>query len=396
MLEGPSYHLHDVYRALDVIDDSSDMIQEHLYKNSASLAERDSRILYYDCTNYYFEIEQEDGIRKYGRSKEHRPNPIVQMGLFMDGKGLPLAFSVFPGNESEQPSMKPLEKKIIEDFGLSKFIVCTDAGLASSANRRFNTRGVRKVKSHIRDWALDPKGWHLAGADEEIDISAIDEEAAHEHIYYKERWINEDGLEQRIIVSYSVKYRNYLRSVRNRQVERAAARVEKKTAAVHSNQNSPSRFIKEISATETGEVAKEKTLFLDRDRIMNEEKYDGFYAVCTTLEDPVSEIIDINRRRWEIEESFRIMKTEFEARPVYLSRDGRIRAHFMICFIALLVYRILENRLDSRYSTGRIIDIYRINSKTFKHYKMYKIPMKYCRKGYAFKFRCTFSEPFGL
>ena len=367
LLEKPSYQLHDVYRSLDVLNDSMDMIQEHLYRKSSTLTERNSRILFYDCTNYYFEIEEEDDFRKYGKAKQHKPNPIVQMGLFMDGNGIPLAFSVFPGNESEQPSMAPLEKKIIRDFGLSKIVVCTDAGLASTANRRLNnigdrsfivTQSLKKLNNKLKDWALSPEGWHLSGSDSEVDISEINEEEAlkSDLVYFKEKWIKENGLEQRLIVSYSVKYKNYQRSIRSRQVERAAKKAEKNASRTHSNPNSPDRFLKEINTTKAGEVAQEKTVVLDGDRIREEERYDGFYGVCTTLEDPVSDIIDISRRRWEIEESFRIMKTEFEARPVYLSREKRIKAHFLTCFIALLVYRILERKIDCRFSVGKIIE----------------------------------------
>lgn len=361
LIEQPGFQLHDIYRALDAIDDESDTIQALIYKKNRS--SRNTSVLYYDCTNFFFEIEEENGIRKYGKSKEHRPNPIVQLGLFLDGDGIPLAFTVFSGNENEQPTLIPLEEKILKDYDLSKFIVCTDAGLASYANRKFNNRGdrsfvvtqpLKSLPSHIREWALSPDGFRLGGSDTEYNISEIDEEVHRNSVFYKERWMNEKGLEQRLIVSYSVKHKNYQREIRRRQVERARKIVEggrKKTV----NLNSPSRFITEIQTTIEGEIAEKCSRSLDTDRISSEEMYDGFYAVCTTLEDEVGTILKINRRRWEIEESFRIMKSEFRARPVYVHKDSRIRAHFMTCFLSLMVFRLLEKKLDEKYTVSEII-----------------------------------------
>lgn len=361
LIEQPGFQLHDIYRALDVIDDESDTIQALIYKKNRS--SRNTSVLYYDCTNFFFETEEENGIRKYGKSKEHRPNPIVQLGLFLDGDGIPLAFTVFSGNENEQPTLIPLEEKILKDYDLSKFIVCTDAGLASYANRKFNNRGdrsfvvtqpLKSLPSHIREWALSPDGFRLGGSDTEYNISEIDEEVHRNSVFYKERWMNEKGLEQRLIVSYSVKHKNYQREIRRRQVERARKIVEggrKKTV----NLNSPSRFITEIQTTIEGEIAEKCSRSLDTDRISSEEMYDGFYAVCTTLEDEVGTILKINRRRWEIEESFRIMKSEFRARPVYVHKDSRIRAHFMTCFLSLMVFRLLEKKLDEKYTVSEII-----------------------------------------
>ena len=166
-LEKPSYKLHDVYRALDVLGAECDLIQAELYKNSHFLGARNDKVLYYDCSNYYFEIEQEDGNKKYGKSKEHRPNPIIQMGLFMDGDGIPLAFSTFAGNANEQTSLKPLEKKILGEFGCQKFIYCSDAGLGSESIREYNhmgerayivTQSIKKLKKEEKEWALDPQG----------------------------------------------------------------------------------------------------------------------------------------------------------------------------------------------------------------------------------------------
>ena len=361
-IEKPSFSLHDIYRALDVLDRESDSIQSMLYEKSRGA--RNTSVLYYDCTNFFFEIEEEKGLRKYGKSKEHRPNPIVNMGLFLDGDGIPLAFTIFSGNGNEQPTLIPLEKKILNDFRLSKFIICTDAGLASNANRKFNSRQdrsyvvtqpLKKLKEHIRKWALDTKGFHLDNSSTEYDISDIDEHLHKDSVFFKERWVNEDGIEQRLIVSYCPKHRMYQREVRNRQIERAEKIIEGGKRKCRRNQNSPERFIEQLQIMSDGQIAETTLMQLNGDRILQEEQYDGFYAVCTNLEGDVNDIIRINRRRWEIEDSFRLMKSEFQARPVYLQNDARIRAHFMTCFISLTLFRILEKRLGGRYTASEII-----------------------------------------
>ena len=361
LIETPEFELHDIYRALDVLEKESDNIQASIYENTKK--SRNDAILYYDCTNFFFEIEEESGVRKYGKSKEHRPNPIVQLGLFLDGDGIPLAFTVFPGNENEQPTLIPMEKKILSDFKLSKFIICTDAGLASTANRRFNdradrsfivTQSLKTMKGFLKEWALDPKGWSLGSGDETYDISKIDDDIHMNSVFHKERWIKENGLEQRLIVSYSPKYKHYQQQIRSRQVERAIKIVEKGSKAKTRNPNSPTRFIEEIQMTMDGEVAEKTSRSLDEKKIVEESIYDGFTAVCTTLEDDIYDILKVNRRRWEIEESFRIMKSEFKARPVYLRKDERIVAHFLTCFLSLLVYRLLEHKLDEKYTVSEL------------------------------------------
>ena len=363
-IEQPNYELHDIYRALEVISKETEFIEAEVYKNSLSVVNRNTKILYYDCTNYFFEIEQAEGLKQYGISKENRPNPITQMGLFMDGDGFPLAFNVNSGNTNEQTTLKPLEKQIIKDFELSKFVVCTDAGLASNENRKFNniqnrsyivTQSLKKIKGHLKEWALSPEDWHTINSNKKINLNDVDKSGENEEIYYKERWINENGLEQRLIVSYSPKYAEYQKSVRNRQVERAQNLINNPTKISKNRQDDPKRFIKSASVTNDGEIASKKVFSLNTTAIEKEEEFDGFYAVCTTLEDDISEIIKINNRRWEIEESFRILKTDFKARPVYLKRDDRIKAHFTTCFLSLLIYRILEHKLDEKYSTNEII-----------------------------------------
>ena len=374
-LEQPSFELHDVYRSLEVIAKESDFIQSQLYKNSLKFMKRNDTVLYYDCTNYFFEIEEECGLRQYGKSKENRPNPIIQMGLFLDGDGIPMSFDMFEGNTNEQKTMKPLEEKIIKDFHSSKFVVCTDAGLASNTNRKFNNmsgrsfitvQSIKRLKLYLKQWALDlTSGWKLYGSDKTYNISKLREneelmEQYYDKTFYKERWINENGLEQRIIVTYSVKYQEYQKKIRENQIQRAQKLIEKNPQKIGKpKQNDPKRFISTISTTSNGEVAEENHYKLNYDVINEEAKYDGLYAVCTNLEDSVQEIIKINQRRWEIEESFRIMKSEFKSRPVYLSKDDRIKAHFTTCFLALTIFRYLEKILGEEFTAEKIIDTLR-------------------------------------
>lgn len=369
-LEQPNFELHHIYRALEVIAKETDFIQSEVYKNSLAISKRNTSILYYDCTNYFFEIEQESDLRQYGPSKEHRPNPIVQMGLFMDGDGIPLAFSITSGNTNEQTTLTPIEEKILEDFKLSKFIVCTDAGLASNANRKFNdkddrafitTQSIKKLKKHLMDWALETKEWKLSGDKKTYDISKLENEDSYkDKVFYKERWINENGLEQKLIVTYSVKYRNYQRKIRNSQIERAQKAIDSKSIKLDKcNQNDFKRFVKKTSVTKDGEIAEDKIYSIDNEQIAKETKFDGFYGVCTNLESSPEEIIKVNQRRWEIEESFRIMKSDFKARPVYLSRDDRIIAHFTTCFLSLVLHRFLEKKLEEKFTSSQIINTLR-------------------------------------
>ena len=367
-LEQPNFELQNIYRALEIFSKETESIEASVYKNSLNVVNRNTKILYYDCTNYFFEIEEAEGIKQYGKNKENRPLPIVQMGLFMDGDGFPLAFVIDSGNTNEQVTLKPLEKQIIKDFELSKFIVCTDAGLASRENRLFNniqdrsfivTQSLKKIKGHLKDWALSKEDWHKLNSNKLINLNDIDNSSSNEEIYYKERWINENGLEQRLIVSYSPKYAAYQKNIRANQIERAKNLINNPSTISKNRQNDPKRFIKSSSITNDGEIAEKKVFSLNQSAIDNEAMFDGFYAVCTTLEDDISEIIKVNKRRWEIEESFRILKSDFKARPVYLKRDDRIKAHFTTCFLALLIYRILEHKLGEKYTSSKIIQTLR-------------------------------------
>lgn len=367
LLEPPKYSLQDVYRSLSVIAEESDFIQSELYKNSNFLHPRNNRILYYDCTNYYFEIEEESNSKRYGKSKENRPNPIVTMGLFMDADGIPLAFDIFPGNQNEQTTLKPLESKILQDFNCSEFIYCSDSGLGSAANRRFNSLGnrayiithsLKKMKKEDRKIALNPTQFRKIGSDKFIDLRTLDEsdEYVFNSIYYKEVPVVTGNMDETLIVTYSPKYKAYQRKIRSRQIERAEKLIATPgRKRKGKNQNDPMRFIKKTSITPDGEIAEKQIYSLDEEQIQKEEMYDGFYAVITNLEGDVSEIIKINKQRWEIEENFRIMKTEFEARPVYVRRDDRIKAHFMTCYISLLLYRLLEKKLGNAYTANQIL-----------------------------------------
>lgn len=378
-----------VLYALEVIAQEFDFIQSELYKYSAQLIPRKTGVLYYDCTNFYFETEQEDDIsnedadkkgiaaRKYGYSKQHQPSPLVQMGMFMDYSGIPLAICINRGNENEQMTLIPLEEKILSDFELSRFVVCTDSGLSSDGNRKFNNFGersfvttvsIKKMNEKLSEWCLDPTGWKLEGSDKLYninDLESTDETCAenYDKIFYKEKYIEgydeERDIEfnQTLMVTYSIKYKHFLQRKREGQIERARNaindnRVDKRTATDYR------RFIKKISKDTDGNDVK-FSYMIDQSVIDDEKKYDGFYAVETNLDDSVGEILKINKGRWEIEESFRIMKDDFLSRPVFLSQSDKIKAHFMTCFMALLVYRVLEKKTGSSITCEKMLETLR-------------------------------------
>lgn len=391
LLERPDFEYHQVERALSVIASEFDTIQAELYKFSSSAVPRKTGVLYYDCTNFYFEIEEEDSIsneeadekdtaaRKYGQCKQHQPSPIVQMGLFMDYSGIPLAICIGRGNRNEQTTLIPLEEKILQDFELAKFVVCTDAGLASEANRQFNNYGersfvttvsIKTMDDSLKTWCLEPSGWSLEGSKESFNIEHLedtdeDKEKNHDKIFYKLKYIEgydekrDIEFNQTLIVTFSLKYRNYLRRKRDGQVQCAQAAIAGNHSSLEKkNQHDFRRFVKQETQNSKGKKAA-LSYSLNEEKIAEEQKYDGFYAVETNLDDNVSDILKINRGRWEIEESFRIMKDEFLSRPAYLSRADRIKAHFMTCFMSLLVYRVLEKRLGSRYTCDQIVSTLR-------------------------------------
>jgi transposase len=387
LLEQPKFEYHHVTRALSVIAKEFDFIQSELYRYSAKVFPRKTGVLYYDCTNFYFETEQEDSIsnaeadetdtaaRKYGKSKQHQPSPLVQMGLFMDYSGIPLAISINRGNRNEQTTLIPLEEKILQDFELAKFVVCTDAGLSSDANKKFNNFGersyvttvsIKQMDSETQNWCLNPEGWHLEGSKKIYNISHLEDtdknrEENYGKTFYKQKYVEEYDEERDIqwnytlIVTYSIKYRNFLKEKRDAQVARALKAIEENASSLEKkNSHDFRRF---ISKTATDKKGKKVDIIyaLNDEAIKKEEKFDGFYAVETNLDDDIKDILKINRGRWEIEESFRIMKEEFRSRPVYLSRNERIKAHFRTCFIALLVYRLLERKLGSKYTCEEIV-----------------------------------------
>ena len=371
LLEPPKYSLQDLYRALSVLAEESDFIQEELYKNSNFIHSRNSKILYYDCTNYYFETEAEDGIKKYGKSKEHRPNPIITMGLFMDADGIPLAFDIFLGNQNEHLTLKPLEKKVIKDFNCSEFVFCSDAGLGGKSNRFLNSFGnrsyiitysLKKMKKEERELALLPTQFKVPGSNKLIDLRTLDESdpKVYNTIYYKEYPLVTGDMDETVIITYSPKYKAYQSKIRNTQIDRAKKIIQSSDKTRKGKgSNDPARFIQRTAVTEDGEIAQKNIYELDKAKILEESMYDGFYAVITNLEGDIREIININKQRWEIEENFRIMKSEFEARPVFVRREDRIKAHFLTCFISLLAYRLLEKKLGEEFTCSQILETLR-------------------------------------
>lgn len=383
-IEQPKFKLHDEYRALSYIAENTDYIQEQLFNNSKKIIERNSKIIYYDCTNYFFEIDQDDDLRKYGVSKEHRPNPIVGMGLFMDGDGLPLSFNIYPGNKNEQTTLIPEENKIFKNFKLktTKTVLCTDAGLASDEIKKYNiengrafviTQSLKKLKKKYQDEVFELKNWRISGDLKNIydlgEITQNDElkEKYYNTIFYKIIETETKSVRQDLIVTFCFKYFDYNRNIRNSQIERAKKSIETNNVTRKGkNQNDYRRLIETISTTSTGEVVEKETYSINQKLIEEEEKYDGFYALTTNLIGNINEILKIVKGRWEIEESFRIMKSDFLARPVNLSREDRIKSHFLTCFISLFIYRLLEKKLNYNYTTSEILKTLR-NMEMLEH-----------------------------
>lgn len=360
--EQPSEDIHQVYRALSLLAAEFNEVQAEVYRRSLRLGRRDTGVVYYDLTNYFFEWEEEGGIVQYGHSKEGRPLPIVQMGLFVDREGFPLAMCVEPGNTAETLTLKPMEEMLQEKFGLTKMIVCTDAGLSSYENRKndavsdrsfITVQSVRKMNRKLQEWSLGASGWHVQGSEEVFDLTEANAEEHYGTQFYKERWEKvkmQSGeiLEMRYIVTFSFKYRDYLSYVRNRQIDRAMVLLESGKANTERKKspNDAKRFIKTEYCTEDGELAQVRNFSLNQEMIEQEARFDGFYCICTDLEGPAAEIIRLNSGRWVVENDFRITKTDMDARPVYLKRDDRIKAHFLTCFLALLIYKYLEKKIN--------------------------------------------------
>lgn len=387
LLEQPNFEYHQMQRALSVIAAEFDSIQAELYRYSSQMVPRKTGVLYYDCTNFYFETEEEDDVsnkeadekdipaRKYGVSKQHQPSPLVQMGLFMDYSGIPLAVCINRGNKNEQQTLVPLEEKILRDFELARFVVCTDAGLSSDANRKFNNFGersfvttvsIKTMADGLKAWCLDPCGWHAEGEKTVYDIRRLEDsekqkEENYKKTFYKQKYIEgydeerDIAFNQTLIVTYSLKYRDYLGRKREAQVQRALKAIDAGSSSLEKkNAHDYRRFVKKKASDKKGKDVK-IAYSLDEEAISAEKKFDGFYAVETNLDDDVHDILAINHGRWEIEESFRIMKDDFRSRPAYVSRSDRIKAHFMTCFIALLVYRILEKKTGERFTCEEMV-----------------------------------------
>lgn len=400
-LEDPSYDLQHVYRALPILAEEHDEIEKKLYKNTERLIEYDTDVLYYDCTNFYFEIEEEDDFRKYGKSKENRPNPIVQYGLFLDQNSIPLCDIAFTGSENEQLSMRKLEKTLIEKFGKKRLIVCADAGLNGWDNKMLNNnefrayivvKPIKMMKKSLRDWALDPDGWYLVEQPNvrynlnelgETTIVNGEKRKTSDLIFYKDRWTKETKkdketkepktLEEHLIVSFNTGFKKYKKHIRDKKLERAAKLLKNPGKIAKSkNQRDPRYYIQACATTENGEVADEVWYELNEERIREEEAMDGFYAVTTNLEDnDIAEVLKVNKGRWEIEECFEVMKSELKTRPVYVRREEAIKGHLLICFIALKVYRILEKMLGCEYTINETIRTLRDMQVTHVQSKYY-------------------------
>ena len=376
-IEQPNFKLHDEYRVLSYIANNMDFIQKELFNNSKKVINRNSKVIYYDCTNYFFEIDNEDNIRKYGINKQHQPKLQVGMGLFMDDDGLPLSCNIYPGNMNEQKTLIPEENKIVNDFKLdnTKIILCTDAGLASDEIKKFNikdnrgfviTQSLKKLKESYKEKIFDKSEWRMPNDLrnvynlETIENNEVLREKYYDTLFYKILETETKSVKQDLIVTFSFKYFDYNRSIRNNQIERAKKSIEtNQVTRKGKNQNDYRRFINSLNSTDNGEVAENITYSINQDVIDEEEKYDGYYALTTNLIGDINEILKIVKGRWEIEESFRIMKSDFLARPVNLSREDRIKAHFMTCFISLFIYRLLEKKLNYKYTTSQILETLR-------------------------------------
>lgn len=393
-LETPKYNLENIYRGLTYLNKELDFIQKDIYNNSKSVIDRNTRIMYFDCTNYYFDINEETELQKYGKGKDGKAKPLVGMGLFMDGNGLPIAMNIYPGNENETKHLIPLQEQIEKDFELKnkQTIICTDAAMCTDEIKQFNikngkafviTQSIKKLKKEYQKEIFEDDNWRIIGdLSRTIKLSDIlnNEELSKKHyetIFYKIIQTETAHVVQDLIVTFQIKYRDYLRNVRNGQVERANKKIgstnkgDKIKLSVNPNdfrrlikeEVSEIKKVKNKKTTDTNSLNNdsEKTKYyysysIDQDKVKDEEKYDGYYGITTNLNGNIEDILKISKNRWEIEESFRILKTDFNSGTVHLSREDRIKAHFLTCFISLLIYRILENKLNYKYTNTQIIE----------------------------------------
>ena len=402
-IETPKYNLENIYRGLTYLCSNLDYIQRELYNNSKSVVDRKTRIFYYDCTNYYFDISEEDDLRKYtGNAKDKKGKPVVGMGLFLDGNGYPIAMNIYPGSDNESTTLIPLQKKIIgidplTDFEIDGFdienkntIICTDAAMCTDQIKLFNvengrafviTQSIKKLKKEYQEEVFKDDNWRIVGdLSKTYKLSNIlnDEKLRkkyYETSFYKIVQTETKSVKQDLIVTFQIKYKDYLTNVRNGQIERAKKKIYSCSNGdkikLSTNPNDYRRFIKEDISTSKKAKNKEEENSLNESKdkeefiysysinentIKDEEKYDGYYGVTTNLNGEVKDILKISKNRWEIEENFRILKSDFESGGIYLSREDRITAHFLTCFISLLIYRILENKLDYKYTNTEIIE----------------------------------------
>lgn len=300
-IEQPTFKLHDEYRALSYIAENMDYIQEQLFNNSKNIIKINSKVIYYDCTNYFFEIDDEDDLRKYGISKEHKPNPIVGMGLFMDGDGLPLSCNIYPGNQNEQKTLIPEETKIVNNFKLddTKMILCTVAGLASDEIKKYNikdnrafviTQSLKKLKDEYKNQVFNKTGWRIANDLRNVyNLETIEnneelKEKYYDTLFYKIIETETKSVKQDLIVTFCFRYFDYNKSIRNSQIERAKKSIETNNVTRKGkNQNDYRRFIESTNSTKNGEIAENNTYSINQNIIDEEEKYDGYYALTTNL-----------------------------------------------------------------------------------------------------------------
>ena len=379
------FDLQHVYRTLTYLSKEIDTIQKDLFDYSNKIINRNYKVIYYDCTNYFFYTEENDFL-KYGVSKQHQPHPLVQMGLFMDADGYPFAMNINPGNTAETKTMIPTEEKFLKDYDMngSNIIVCTDAAMCTDEIKNFNvkdgrgfviTQSIKKLKNELQEFALDKEGWRILGNITNLynlDEIEKDEQLKKQYfntIFYKEIESETASVKQTLIVTFSFKYQAYQHKLKTHQLERARKLVEetnKKNQKIakkkdvekiklSKNPNDPKRFIKEVKTTDAGEIACNIEYIIDEEIYKNEEKYNGLYGITTNLIDDTATIIKVMNGRWEIEESFRIMKDDFDSGTVHLSREDRIKGHFITCFLSLFIYRYLEHQLDDKYTVNEII-----------------------------------------
>lgn len=372
-VEHKDLKLENFYRALDVIGKDMNSMQAAIYKQSCQAIGRNTGVIYYDCTNVFFETESDDDFRRYGHSKENRPNPLVQIGMFMDMDGLPLGMCVNPGNTSEQKTLQPLEEILAEKFGLSKFVVCTDGGLGSKDNRHYNVsdgrsfitvQSLKKISAHYQNWATAPDGWRLRPRlhdDEQTrcrhiyNLGEINLDDYAEDTFYKECLTDEKAFDEHLIVTYSRKYDLYQKKIRAQQIERAITRINRGEIKRPKSPNDCRRFMKDTYFDTEGNPLEVITRsVLDEEQINAEARFDGFNALATNLDDDPCTIIRVNSWRWEIEDCFRVEKSDLDMRPVYVRAPQRIAAHFFICFTALLVLKIMQKKLDLNFPVGQI------------------------------------------